>query len=253
MKIGLCLLCRNEADIIVQWMEYHMRQGYDIIHVADNGSSDGTWEYLLSLRPRVSLSQIADMSFKQSDWVYAIDDSLRKNGCDWIVNLDADEFIIGDVRAACEIADKNSIEQLYPHGTFMRCTPEDPNIEDPIRRMTWHDTWSVKYSNDKAILHSAGLTGVCQGNHCGYWNHTAIESAAKNLYLYHYEQRSAAQLIKKYGGHHSADKLSHMGEGWRALNQLWIDGGDQALIQYWNTHCIYDTKNLEQDMTSTWS
>lgn len=249
MRVGLSLLCKNEADVIRPWLAYHLNRRFDEIVITDNVSSDGTWEILLGLLPSVILRQEPAQTYSQADWVYKMDCELRNRGCDWVVNLDVDEILAGDVRAACAMADNAGVEQIYPRGTFMRATHDDPEIDDPIKRITWHDPWVLGYTNDKAILHTRGLTGVCQGNHWGFWDHDIISTPAPGLYLYHYEQRSPEQLIKKYSGYCSEKKLANMGVGWQAMNKLWRDGGNEALINYWREKCLYDSKNLEQSLT----
>jgi hypothetical protein len=245
MKIGLTLLCKNEIDIIEAWLRYHIDGRFDEVIIADNVSSDGTWEKLLTLRPSVLLKQIKSQTYKQAEWVYEMDVELRNRGCEYIVNLDADEFLSGDVRAACTQA--AGVHQLYPVGTFMRATAiDDCTIANPVERIQYHDSWNIKYSNDKAVVRAEGLSALCQGNHWGYWGEDAQSILAPDLRLYHYEQRSAQQLIKKYGGHHSAEKLANMGAGWRAMNELWSVGGNQALLDYWQQHCLYDPKELQR-------
>jgi hypothetical protein len=231
-------------DVIDEWLEYHVRR-FDVVYVSDNGSWDGTWERLLSWRPHIMVRQIASQDYMQSKWVYEMDDALRSFGCTWAVNLDADEFLEGSMRAACAIAEMNGINQIYPHGTFMRATTGDSADPSVTQRIVHHDPWSKKYTNDKAIIRTAGLTGVCQGNHWGYWDHETKSVQIDDLRLYHYEQRSPAQIVKKYSGAASPEKIKNMGEGWVALNKLWRDGGDEALIAYWHEHCIYDRAYLE--------
>jgi hypothetical protein len=244
MRIGCTLLCKNEIDLIDQWLRHHSPM-FDILYISDNVSSDGTWERILQW-PSILHRQIESQDYCQKDWVYEVDADLRVRGCGWVANLDADEFLEGDVRAACAEADKAGVEQLYAHGTFMRATKIDPQYEDPLQRITWHDPWTLKYSNDKAILHTSGLTGVCQGCHWGYWDHPVKSQLTDTLLLRHYEQRSPEQLIKKYSGYPSPTKLKNMGEGWVRMNGLWKAGGDDALIKYWEEHCVYNIEGLEQ-------
>jgi len=255
MTIGLTLLCKNEIDIIRPWLHFHLRH-YDFVYISDNVSTDGTWEAILehSARSGLILRQIQSQDYCQAEWVYDMDAHLRYLGCDWVVNLDADEFLNGDVREACRIADIDGYHQIYPKGTFMRATHDDDS-ESPevLQRIQWHDPWDKVYSNDKAIIKTDRLIGVCQGNHWAHWSGDPIRTApAKDLYLYHYEQRSPEQLVKKYSGIHSATKLAHMGEGYRAKNELWLEGGDDALIKYWNEHCVYDSSKLEKGSTEYW-
>jgi glycosyltransferase involved in cell wall biosynthesis len=243
MKIGLTLLCKDEIDIIKQWIDYHIFR-FDYTIIQDNGSTDGTLEYLRSIQSdTVFIISIPEQTYKQSEWVYAMDCTLRNLECVWAVNADADEFLDGDVRASCMRA--GTLQQIYSHGTFMRPTVLDLNIENPIERITYHDPWELKYSNDKAIVNLTGLIGICQGNHWGFWNGKVNSVFDPSLRLYHYEQRSIQQFIKKYKGHWTEEKLKNMGEGWQAKNKLWVEGGDAALVAYYNEHVLVSEEGIK--------
>ncbi len=42
MTLAVTLMVRDEADIIPQWLDYHVVQGVDVFVITDNGSTDGT-------------------------------------------------------------------------------------------------------------------------------------------------------------------------------------------------------------------
>ena len=245
IHVGLTLLCKDEIDIIKQWVDYHKDRFY-LTLIQDNGSTDGTYEYLETLRSsRVCVMSLPDQVYRQAEWVYDLDVYLINCSTSWAVNLDADEFLEGDVQAACERASEAGINQLYPMGTFMRSTEADDRTEkDPIKRMLYHDSWDTKYSNDKAIVNLKGLTGICQGNHWGFWDCPVVTAYDPSLRLRHYEQRSPEQFCKKYRGVWCEEKLKNMGYGWQQLNKLWLEGGDPALIQYFNEHALVSKEDI---------
>lgn len=101
MKIhGICLV-KNEVDVVRQSLTT-AAQWCDFIYVFDNGSTDGTWEKVLSLAD--SYPQI--IPYKQDDKPF--DDGLRgepfnhyrRNSVrgDWWCRVDADELYIDDPR-----------------------------------------------------------------------------------------------------------------------------------------------------------
>ncbi|MGJ8514011.1 glycosyltransferase family 2 protein [Carnimonas bestiolae] len=49
MKFAIAAIVKNEVDSIEEWVAYHRLLGADHFLIADNGSTDGTREYLLSL------------------------------------------------------------------------------------------------------------------------------------------------------------------------------------------------------------
>ncbi|HEY9707842.1 MAG TPA: glycosyltransferase family 2 protein [Oculatellaceae cyanobacterium] len=101
MKIHAMCLVKNESDIIAQTL-IAATSWCDFIYVFDNGSTDTTWEKVLSLSK--SYEQI--IPYKQDNCPF--DDSLRSqmfnhyratfNDGDWCSRLDADEIYIDDPR-----------------------------------------------------------------------------------------------------------------------------------------------------------
>ncbi len=236
MKIGATLLVKDEMDIIERCLEFYLPQ-LDKIIVLDNLSTDGTYEYLLKNKdPKLIVLSIPSASYYQKDWVGRACRHLINLGMDWILNLDADEFITGKIRTAIASAQGFGYNQIYPLGTFYYPTVHDQPYSSLFERMLYHDPWTKKYNNDKVIFRTIGFTGVSQGNH---WVHLQegikqVVLRTDSLRLHHYPDRSTEQFIKKYSGKFSQIKLDNMGAGWRYRNQLWVEHGDQGLIDHFN-------------------
>lgn len=97
MRLAMTMMVRDEADIVVPMIEYHLHAGVDVFLITDNGSVDGTRDLL--------------SSYESDDRVVVIDDPVHdKNqsqkvtamarraadefGADWVINADADEFFV---------------------------------------------------------------------------------------------------------------------------------------------------------------
>jgi glycosyltransferase involved in cell wall biosynthesis len=96
MKLVAVSRVRNEADIIEAFVRHHAVYFGKLI-VLDDGSSDGTYEALQSLRaeglPLVVL-QAPAVGYEQSRYMTRLlRIAVDQFGADWIVPLDADEFI----------------------------------------------------------------------------------------------------------------------------------------------------------------
>jgi len=91
-EIVCCTVLRNELARLPYFLEYHRKQGIGAFFAVDNGSSDGSFEYLLE-QPDVYLWQ-SDLSFNRANfgagWFEPI---LRMHALDyWCLIVDADEL-----------------------------------------------------------------------------------------------------------------------------------------------------------------
>ncbi|MGZ8216667.1 glycosyltransferase family 2 protein [Methylomagnum sp.] len=93
-EILCCLVARNERPRLPFFLEYYRQLGVDRFFVIDNGSTDGSVEWLLQ-QPGVHV-WCSELSFKRanfgSSWFELL---LRRYGVGhWCLTLDSDEFMI---------------------------------------------------------------------------------------------------------------------------------------------------------------
>ena len=97
---GICLL-KNEADIIEETLSKNSRW-CDAIHVFDTGSTDETWERVITLagnNPNIHLYKKEARSFRDELRAEVFNDIRHTAGRgDWWCRLDADEVYIDDPR-----------------------------------------------------------------------------------------------------------------------------------------------------------
>jgi hypothetical protein len=96
MKLVLVSRVKNETDIIEAFVRHHVRY-FDKLIILDDGSSDGTYEILTSLRasglPIVLLREPV-VGYDQSRYMtLLIRMGVYQFGADWVAPLDADEFL----------------------------------------------------------------------------------------------------------------------------------------------------------------
>ncbi len=94
MSTTLCAIMKNEEPYIVEWVAYHRLLGFDRIVIYENDSSDGTPQLLEALaREKVIDEFVAWPSTNSSPQLTAYADGAAKCKSDWIMFLDADEFL----------------------------------------------------------------------------------------------------------------------------------------------------------------
>ncbi len=93
-ECAACLIVRNEAPYLYEWVAYYKSLGFHEIIIYDNESSDGTSDILKHLETIGIIK-----SFRWNDIPYvraqfhAYEDCLTKTTCEWVAFLDADEFL----------------------------------------------------------------------------------------------------------------------------------------------------------------
>jgi hypothetical protein len=97
-RSAACLIVKNEADDIAEWLVHHHLIGFDTLIVYDHQSTDRTADIVrdLSRDIPIILRDWTNQSRERQNGAYR--DCLAKDGpvFDWIAFLDADEFLVSD-------------------------------------------------------------------------------------------------------------------------------------------------------------
>lgn len=97
-RSAACLIVKNEADDIAEWLVHHHLIGFDTLIVYDHQSTDRTADIVRDLGRDfpIILRPWCDQSRERQNAAYR--DCLARDGqdFDWIGFLDADEFLISD-------------------------------------------------------------------------------------------------------------------------------------------------------------
>ncbi len=150
---------RNERVRLPYFLDYYRALGVDHFLLVENGSDDGTREYLAD-QPDVSL-WTSDKSYKRArfgaDWLNGL---ARRYGTGrWCLTVDSDEFLVypfsdtRPLRALTDWLDASSVRSfaamvldMYPRGPI----DAEPYVagDDPFRTANWFDAGNYTISRN---------------------------------------------------------------------------------------------------------
>ncbi len=207
MKVGGCMVVKNEADVIEQVVRYHLDdQEFDMLLVVDNGSTDRTWKILQSINDRRLL--LFQTSWKDG---FVQDEAttegsnllFEKHGCDWVLPIDADEYWVSEQFGTVREAISHLLPDFTVYNTFAYDfmiteldDPEEPDFRKRMRYARLHPT-------PKAVLHNLGgnIKYIMIGSHLIYLHDESkrreIGVKPEVLCRYHYRYLSKKQVMRK--------------------------------------------------------
>jgi len=224
MRLSVVLMVRNEADIIRYSIGHALRLFDDILFV-DHNSTDGTFEILDSVASegRIELFRVRQQGYFQAEAVNLATRRLFARGADWVIPLDADEFIHLPDRHALEAVLRGdhpvcfTWRNLAPSefGAFHSFTIAQTYL---TRRRGTHFV-KVAIPRKWAEAHQGYV--VTAGNHAVLPNAWSLPVAARKVgELLHIPIRSAERLQLKVG--RGREAISARG-GDRREGQQWFD------------------------------
>lgn len=211
MKVVVVSVVRNEADVIEAFVRHHATFADEIV-VVDHMSCDATAEILGELAAEglpLVLKAYAGVAFNQGNIVSAVvREVARERGADWIVPLDADEFLTSDadphVRPVLEALDQSAVFRVpwrtyVPHATDK---PDEPHLHQRIQhRRVDEGLVHAKVIVPGALVRARRVT-ISHGNHRvmvrrRFRDRRVKAERAEHLVLAHFPVRSVAQVTAR--------------------------------------------------------
>jgi hypothetical protein len=211
MKIVATMMVRDEADLVAAMVEYHVDQGVDLIIVTDNASLDGTTEILQAYADLGVVELHHDPVHRKQQGVLVTAMARRafaEHGADWVLNLDADEFL----RAVDPDLTVRQALQGIPVELGAFTTPVSNLVGAPAQRGSGVDrlTWRDLRTDDalklvginaqptpNAVHRGDPEVTVSQGNHFVSLASAGQPDPAFALEVLHLPWRSWDQLERK--------------------------------------------------------
>src|SRR4051794_10322789 len=117
-KIVLLVIPYDQGDIHADFIDWHLDLGFDFILAQDGGSTDGSREMLdrYAETGRVAWFPLPERDMSKYDMVDTMAETARDQyGADWLVFIDADEFLCTDgasLRGILEDAEAQGVSVL---------------------------------------------------------------------------------------------------------------------------------------------
>jgi hypothetical protein len=194
----------NEDDIVEAFVRHNAHYVSHMVFL-DNGSNDRTVEILQALKAEgvdLTVFQSLAGSFEQptvNTWLYRVADQMHH--ADWVVYLDADEFIaIEGGRSLEDAFEQEGAGQAVsvPLFNFAQTVEDDSSeLVVPIR-MRWRHR--AKVNVPKVFVHGGyGLElSAAAGNHTAFLNgHRLPAPTSSVIELAHYPRRDGLQNLRK--------------------------------------------------------
>ncbi len=207
MKITTIFCARNEADILEACVRHYAQWSSKIIVVLHQcvDNSKEIIEHLIREGLPIECRIDSGLLHEQSSMMTTLLFDAMNEGADWIVPVDADEFIIGDVPSI--LANQSGLSPIRVPWKCYVPMPEDHSEEkNVLRRITYrkaseHPPW-YKVIVPTALLRDGSGKRLYAGNH-GVMNAdgTPVSDIDTTLTMAHFPVRSAEQIKRKvYGG-----------------------------------------------------
>ena len=227
MRLVMTLVVRDEADVLRENIDYHLRQGVDHVLVTDHRSADATPD-ILDDYVRQGVARVfreeAETS-EQAVWVTRMARlAATEYGADWVINSDADEFwwpVAGTLKDMLGAVPETYGAVAVPARNFVPREGSDAFW----RRMVIREARSRNLVGDplepKAAHRGRPDIEVDHGNHWVAAPGLRMAPPLSLIEILHYPIRSYAQFERKVVNH---------GEGYEALEERPPDVGRDQLM-----------------------
>jgi hypothetical protein len=215
---GLCLIVRNEEDIVGLNVVYHWAAGFRRFAVMDNGSSDVTPRILKRLATVYPIEIVREPSpdYLQDTWATMLAERLRRQGATHCISLDADEFLwpgetplnrlpVGEDAVPVMIGRQNVLpgSESLAHGSFDQLRSARYRVCKPlgVETRTGADEESeypmmLRDVVGKVLTPLDGLQSITRGCHDVHHQRTERSTLAGAL-IRHFPVRSRAKFTEK--------------------------------------------------------
>jgi hypothetical protein len=192
---------RNEEDVLEAFVRYHCARVRHMV-IADHESEDASPRILERLRQEglpLLIRRAEGAAYPQAEILTSLArEALARFDPDWVLPLDADEFIIGDLS---RLAERRGPVRL-PWQTYVPTPADEPHpnvLTRIVHRKVREEPRFEKVMVPRAVVAHPAFR-LCEGSHCIAAPPTEAETV-DGLRLAHFPVRSSAQVRRKAGNY----------------------------------------------------
>jgi glycosyltransferase involved in cell wall biosynthesis len=233
-------MVRDELDVLPYTLVHLLNEGVDHLIVADNLSTDGTWEWLneFAAGKPITLLRDEEVGYYQSRKMTRHYQAASAAGADWVIPFDADEVWYCETGSTLAAMfgrrwEADCLEaKIYNHFPTSHDAESEPN---PFLRILHRDP-APSIMTKTAARAGIGSLVIEQGNHRAHADHE-LRIVRPELAVGHFPWRSPGQFERKVrnGGQAYAAATDtnevplNQGEHWRQHGQILAEGGPEAI------------------------
>ena len=210
---------RDELDVLPSVIDHLLAQGLDRLLIADNGSRDGTREWLQQRAERDHRLLVAldgEPAHVQSEKITWLAHRAWRAGAGWLVPFDADEFWFAERGSVAEHL--RAATAGIVHATFHHMVPVEA---DPIELRTAEFMMDTASSvPGKIAVRAHPLAVIGPGNHRA----ARTGGEAHGLRIAHAQYRGPSQIARKMRQGAAAAALTGEDLGW--FSPHWVKGAE---------------------------
>jgi len=264
---AICMMVKDEGDIIVQSLTHHYKLGFRRFFILDNNSTDATSALIADFRTRHQDAGV----FCATDYIVGHYQAVKMNALarfvetylqyeepklEWLFFIDTDELITcagpDPVASSAQLGamlTNPAFNMIYFHWaqcanrTLLRSLPNQQDLFKAFP-VVWP---KMKVTVPKVAIRAGSALQMVQGNHgvaeFPFPAQTAALAAATGFYMFHFPNRSVEQLRRKLVNGNLALQSSAETAGiqntaghWRAYYEWYLKHGDVALENILTEH-----------------
>lgn len=254
MAVWAVTMVKDELDILPYTLAHLAGEGVEGIIVADNLSTDGTWEWLRD-GPALDCVLVTrrdnEVGYYQSDKMTALVHEAFSYGADWVIPFDADELWFNRSATLHETlaahTQTSGVLQVAFHNYFPTSL-DAANEPNPFRRITRRDPDVAELR--KVIVHAHPSVTVTQGNHEAI-GPEPFPRCGTPITMAHFPWRSPEQFVRKVrngaAAYRATDLALGMGAHWRQYGAMLDEHGPESVVEHYQTWFFDPDKTLIDD------